>query len=139
MRQACTQISFRTEGSGLYEVSRELEAWVMDQGMDQGLLTIYMRHTSASLIIQENADTDVLHDLKTFFSRLVPEALQLYRHSSEGPDDMPAHIKSALTQTSLSIPLMGGRLALGTWQGIYIFEHRAHAHQRTLALHLMGE
>lgn len=139
MRQACTQISFRTEGSGLYEVSRELEAWVMDQGMDQGLLTLYMRHTSASLIIQENADSDVLHDLKTFFSRLVPEAMQLYRHSSEGPDDMPAHIKSALTQTSLSIPLMGGRLALGTWQGIYIFEHRAHPHQRTLALHLMGE
>lgn len=139
MRQASTQLSFRTEGSGLYEVSREIEAWVMDQGMDQGLLTLYMRHTSASLIIQENADSDVLHDLKTFFSRLVPEALQLYRHSSEGPDDMPAHIKSALTQTSLSIPLMGGRLALGTWQGIYIFEHRAHPHQRTLALHLMGE
>jgi len=139
MRQASTQLSFRTQGAGLYDVSRDVSAWAEEQGMEEGLLTLFMRHTSASLTIQENADPDVMYDLKAFFKRLVPEDNRLYRHNAEGLDDMPAHIKAALTQTQLSIPLCHGQLALGTWQGIYIFEHRTQAHQRSLALHLMGE
>jgi secondary thiamine-phosphate synthase enzyme len=102
-------------------------------------LTVFVRHTSASLLIQENADPDVQRDLESFFHRLVPEDNDLYRHTAEGPDDMPAHIKGALTQTQLSIPVSDGRLALGTWQGIYLFEHRRAPHRRELALHLIGE
>jgi secondary thiamine-phosphate synthase enzyme len=104
-----------------------------------GLLTIFVQHTSASLTIQENADPDVVHDLNTFFDRLVPEDSRLYRHTVEGPDDMPAHIRAALTLTQLSIPVEGGRMALGTWQGVYLFEHRAAPHRRSVLLHLIGE
>jgi secondary thiamine-phosphate synthase enzyme len=123
----------------LYEVTREVAAWIAETGITDGLLTVFCRHTSASLTIQENADADVQSDLEDFFKKLVPEDPRLYRHTIEGPDDMPAHIKSALTDVQLSIPVTGGRMALGTWQGIYLFEHRAHAHERKLALHLIGE
>lgn len=139
MRQAHTTITVRTRGQGFYDVTGEIAAWVKDQGIASGLVTVFCRHTSASLVIQENADPDVLGDLETFFKRLVKEEPALYRHTTEGPDDMPAHIRSALTQTQLAIPVMGGRLALGTWQAIYLFEHRTQAHARELALHLIGE
>ena len=112
--------------------------WVKRQGMQTGLLTVFCRHTSASLLIQENADPTVRVDLKAFFDRIAPEDGP-YEHDSEGPDDMPAHLKTALTQVQLSIPLMNGGLVLGTWQGIYLFEHRAHAHRREIVLHLLGE
>jgi len=112
---------------------------VAGQGVETGLLTVFCRHTSASLTIQENADPDVLEDLQTFFTRLVREDPSLYRHTDEGPDDMPAHIRSALTDVQLSIPVFGGRLALGTWQAIYLFEHRTQPHTRGLVLHLLGE
>lgn len=139
LRQSSTELTFDTDGSGLYDVTADIASWVRMQGMTQGLLTIFIRHTSASLTIQENADPDVLYDLKNFFEQLVVEDNRLYRHTAEGPDDMPAHIKSALTQTQLTIPLEAGELVLGTWQGIYIFEHRKHRQQRRLALHLLGE
>lgn len=112
--------------------------WCRQQGMEQGLLTLFIRHTSASLTIQENADSDVCRDLQDFFARLAPEDGP-YRHTTEGPDDMPAHIKAALTQSQLSIPLTEGRLGLGTWQGIYVFEHRRHRQRRQIVLHLLGE
>ena len=123
----------------MHEVTREVAAWLAEQSVRDGLLTVFVRHTSASLLIQENADPDVQRDLESFFGRLVPEDSRLYRHTAEGPDDMPAHIKGALTQTQLSIPVSDGRLALGTWQGIYLFEHRHAPHRRELALHLIGE
>jgi secondary thiamine-phosphate synthase enzyme len=129
----------RTRGAGLYDVTRELRAWVESQGIGTGLLTVFIRHTSASLVVQENADPDVLHDLDAFLRRIVVEDDRLYRHTAEGPDDMPAHIRAALTATQLSIPVIDGRLALGTWQAVYVFEHRAAAHARELALHLVGE
>jgi secondary thiamine-phosphate synthase enzyme len=128
-----------TRGKGLYDISREIEVWVSRQGLQTGLLTVFIGHTSASLAIQENADPDVLRDLNDFFNRLAPEDDAVYSHAAEGSDDMPAHIRAALTQTQLSIPLVAGRLALGTWQGIYIFEHRARPHERTVVLHLLGE
>jgi secondary thiamine-phosphate synthase enzyme len=114
-------------------------AWV--QGMDfrEGLLTLHVRHTSASLLIQENADPEVGRDLERFFARLVPQGDPIFRHTAEGPDDMPAHVRSALTSTSLSIPVLRGQPALGTWQGIYLYEHRDHPHTRRIAIHLMGE
>ena len=121
------------------EVTRPIESWVGTEGFTTGLLTIWCRHTSASLLVQENADPDVRADLESFFSCLAPEAPDRYRHSAEGPDDMPAHIRAALTVTQLSIPLAEGRLVLGTWQGIYLFEHRKAPHRRELALHLIGE
>ena len=139
MRQAQHRLGVRTGGQGLYEVTGELAGWLSQQDIADGLLTVFCRHTSASLTIQENADPDVQRDIEAFFSKLVPEDSRLYRHTIEGPDDMPAHIKSALTATQLSIPVCGGRMALGTWQGIYLFEHRARPHDRTLALHLIGE
>lgn len=139
MKQFSDDITFQTSGSSLLDVTDPIRRWIMDQDFKAGLLTIFIRHTSASLTIQENADPDVLHDLNVFFRKLVPEESHLYRHRTEGPDDMPAHIKSALTQTQLSIPVSAGQMMLGTWQGIYIFEHRAHAHKRTLSLHLIGE
>lgn len=139
MKQFSHNITFQTTGSSLLDVTGPVRMWVRDQGITEGLLTIFIRHTSASLTIQENADPDVLFDLNNFFRKLVPEDGRLYRHNAEGPDDMPAHIKSALTQTQLAIPLAGGDMTLGTWQGIYIFEHRAHAHKRTISLHLLGE
>ena len=121
------------------EVTDDVARWIAGQGVGTGLLTVYIRHTSASLVIQENADPDVMRDLKTFFKTLVKEDPSLYRHGTEGPDDMPAHIKSAMTQTSLNIPVTDGRMALGTWQGIYLFEHRTRPHKRQLTLHLMGD
>ena len=139
MQQFSAEIAVRTRGAGLYEVTTELVGWVTDQTVDEGLLTVFIRHTSASLTIQENADPDVLRDLDDFFRLLVPEDDSLYRHTAEGPDDMPAHIRAALTSTQLSIPVRRGRPALGTWQGVYVFEHRAGSFTRSLALHLLGE
>ncbi len=139
MKQAQHRLTISTEGQGLYEVTAPIDAWVAERGVREGLLTVYCPHTSASLLIQENADPDVLEDLHAFFARLVPEDSGLYRHTTEGPDDMPAHIRSALTQSQLSIPVAGGRMALGTWQGIYLFEHRARSHRRNLLLQLIGE
>lgn len=139
MRQAVTTQTVRTRGQGLVEVTDPVTRWVAAQGMATGLLTVFCRHTSASLVIQENADPDVRADLERFFQRLVAEDPALYEHTVEGPDDMPAHIRSALTTAQLSIPLLDGRLALGTWQGIYLFEHRRRPHERQLVLHLLGE
>lgn len=139
MRQLTHQISVPTRGKGLYPVTRSVTAWLAACGIRQGLLTLFIQHTSASLVVQENADPDVQGDLEKFFSRLVPEGDPLYDHVTEGPDDMPAHVRSALTQTSLSIPVVESSMALGTWQGIYVFEHRAGAQRRQVMLHLMGE
>ena len=137
MKQATETFSISTSGPGLYDVSSQVRNWCNQQGFTEGLLTLFIRHTSASLTIQENADPDVCHDLQNFFDRIAPRDGP-YLHDAEGPDDMPAHIKTALTQTQLSIPILNGRLALGTWQGIYVFEHRDH-HQLQLAAHLLGE
>ena len=139
MKQAQDTITVGTRGQGLHEVTAEIADWVSRQDIGTGLLTVFCRHTSASLTIQENADTDVRRDLEAFFKRLVKEDPSLYRHTTEGPDDMPAHIRSALTDVSLTIPVSGGRLGLGTWQGIYLFEHRVRPHERRLILHLAGE
>ena len=139
MRQASTVMELATAGQRLYEITREVTRCVTEQGMDEGLLTLFCRHTSASLLIQENAAPEVKDDLVAFFGRIAPEDPTLYDHDDEGPDDMPAHLKTALTQVSLTIPLVGGRLALGTWQGLYLFEHRRHPHRRQVVLHLMGE
>jgi secondary thiamine-phosphate synthase enzyme len=137
MKQAQHRLSVATNGQGLVEITAPVRDWVAAQHIATGLLTIWCRHTSASLLVQENADPDVRADLEAFFRRLVPEGAG-YRHEDEGPDDMPAHIKAALTQTQLSIPVEGGRLVLGTWQGIYLFEHRTAPHRRELVLHLIG-
>lgn len=139
MRQISHQLTIQTRGKGLYAITRAISSWVAESDIRQGLLTLLIQHTSASLLIQENADPDVQTDLEKFFSRLVPEGDSLYDHTTEGPDDMPAHVRSALTQTSLSIPVVGGNMALGIWQGIYVFEHRAGAQQRNVVLHLIGE
>ncbi|MGF7175330.1 secondary thiamine-phosphate synthase enzyme YjbQ [Azospirillum doebereinerae] len=139
MRQAATTLTVPTRGAGLVEVTGPVRRWVAEQGMETGLLTVFCRHTSASLTIQENADPDVQADLLRFFRRLVAEDPSLYAHTAEGPDDMPAHIRSALTGVSLSIPVLDGAPALGTWQGLYLFEHRARPHRRELALHFLGE
>lgn len=138
MRQEQTQLSLATGGQGLYEITGEVADWLAAQGVNAGLLTLFCRHTSASLTIQENADPAVQADLLAFFKRLVAEDPALYRHSQEGPDDMPAHIRAALTDVSLSVPVSGGALTLGTWQGIYLFEHRASPHRRQIALHYLG-
>jgi len=137
-RQASHRLGVETSGAGLYEITRPVVAWVAEAGMSDGMLTVFCRHTSASLTIQENADPDVQRDLGDFMARLVRSDPSLYRHTAEGPDDMPAHIRSALTDVSLSIPVSGGRPVLGTWQGIYLFEHRARPHRREVHLHLMG-
>lgn len=139
MRQHTHKIQVPTNGKGFYEVTGQIERWFTELDAETGLLTVYIRHTSASLTIQENADPDVVHDLEQFFSRLVKEDPSLYRHTMEGPDDMPAHIRAALTATSLSIPVVSGRPALGTWQGVYLFEHRRHPHWRSILLHYVGE
>lgn len=138
MQQRSNTFTSDTRGPGLYEITREVAQWCNQQGMTEGLLTLFIRHTSASLTIQENADPDVCHDLQNFFSRIAPNNGP-YLHTAEGPDDMPAHIKTALTQTQLSIPLVRGRLTLGTWQGIYVFEHRDRGHRRQVAAHLLGD
>ncbi|MBT5766285.1 MAG: YjbQ family protein [Kordiimonadaceae bacterium] len=139
MKQSSHEITFQTTGASLLYVTGPIQDWIGSQDIKNGLLTIFIKHTSASLTIQENADPDVLYDLNNFFGKLVPENALLYRHNAEGADDMPAHIKSALTQTQLSIPIRNNDLNMGIWQGIYIFEHRAHAHKRTLVLHILGE
>ncbi|MDP1026309.1 secondary thiamine-phosphate synthase enzyme YjbQ [Sphingomonas sp. KR1UV-12] len=137
MRQASTQIVIATSGPGLIEFTDRVNAWVAQQEFHEGLLTIFCRHTSASLLIQENAAPAARRDLERYFSQLAPES-DMYEHDDEGPDDMPAHLRAALTAVSLSIPLASGRLALGTWQGIYLFEHRQAPHRRSIALHLIG-
>ena len=139
MKQFTHQIHVSTRGKGLYDFTREIESWVHGYQTETGLLTIFCQHTSASLVIQENADPDVVADLQDFFTRLVPEDTHLYRHTAEGPDDMTSHIRSALTQTHLSIPIRNGKLALGTWQGVYLFEHRQRQHRRSVILHLLAE
>ena len=139
MKQAQHRLSVQTDGPGLYEVTDEVAAWLSNQEVRTGLLTVFVRHTSASLVIQENADPDVQTDLHSFFERLVVEDPRLYRHSNEGPDDMPAHVKSALTQTQLSIPVQDRRMVLGTWQGIFAFEHKRAPSMRELVLHILGE
>ena len=138
MRQASHTLSVSTAGQGLVPITAPVAAWLAAQGVQTGLLTLFIRHTSASLLIQENADPTVRADLEAFFKWLVPENVG-YRHNSEGPDDMPAHIRSALTQTQLCIPVAEGRMALGTWQGLYVWEHRTAAHRREVALHLLGD
>jgi len=139
MKQCGHSVLVATKGPGFTDVTREMVSFVARSGVKEGVLTLFVRHTSASLVIQENADKDVLADLEDFFSRLVSRDRSLYRHTTEGPDDMPSHIRSALTQTSLSIPIEEGRPVLGTWQGIYLFEHRDAPHEREIALHLIGE
>jgi len=128
-----------TQGKGLYEFTSQAVRWVAACNVTTGLLTVFIQHTSASLTIQENADPDVTLDLNDHFERLAPENNKLYRHTIEGPDDMPAHIRAALTGVQLSIPVLGGRMALGTWQGLYVFEHRAHPHRRSVILHLLAD
>ena len=128
-----------TRGKGLYPVTPEIAHWIASTGIGTGLLTVFCQHTSASLLIQENADPDVVLDLASYFERLAPENHPSYRHTAEGSDDMPAHLRAALTATSLSIPVIGGKMALGVWQGVYLFEHRAAPHRRSIALHLSGE
>src|SRR5437016_3610726 len=139
MHIAQTRLSIDTKPREIKEITTELARWVERQHIARGLLTVYIPHTSASLLIQENASPDVRHDLDAFLRRIVPEDMNLYRHNDEGPDDMPAHIKSALTQTQLTIPVIDGRLQLGVWQGIFLFEHRATPHRRSLVLSLIGE
>jgi len=139
MKQDNTLMTIETPGPGLTDITRPVLSWVNTTSIKNGLLTLFLRHTSASLAIQENADPDVLADLEDFFQRLVSRDPTMYRHTAEGPDDMPAHIRTALTQNHLSIPVTNGRPLLGTWQGLYLFEHRDHGHHRTLALHIMGE
>ncbi len=139
LKQLGTTISVHTKGRGLHEITGEVQGWVAASGFDDGLLTVFVRHTSASLLTQENADPDVRGDLDRFFARLVPDGDALFRHQDEGPDDMPAHVRAALTAVQLSIPLQSRRLVLGTWQGIYLWEHRMRAHRREVALHLLGE
>jgi secondary thiamine-phosphate synthase enzyme len=139
LRQAFQEITIATRGRGLYEFTREVESWIALNGIKRGLLTLHLRHTSASLLIQENADPDVRGDLDRFFARLVPDGDPLFQHTCEGADDMPAHVRTALTTVNLSIPIHGGQLALGTWQGIYLWEHRLAPHSRRVAMHCLGE
>jgi secondary thiamine-phosphate synthase enzyme len=139
MRQASHEFSVSTQGVGAREFTREVISWVASSGISEGLLTLHVRHTSASLVIMENADPVVMDDLERFLDRLVPHGDPLYRHTAEGPDDMPAHVRTALTMTSLSIPVSSGHPALGTWQGIWLLEHRTHPHRRRIAAHLIGE
>ncbi len=139
MKQDFHTLRLATRGPGLYPFTDEAGNFLRRTGLADGLLTCFIRHTSASLLIQENADTDVLADLESFIRRLVSRDENLYRHTTEGPDDMPGHIRAALTQTSLSIPFRANRLALGTWQGLYVFEHRDAPHTREVLLHAMGE
>jgi len=139
VRQLTHRVQVATRGKGLYEITGQIVSWLEGSGVGTGLLTVFVQHTSASLTIQENADPDVIDDLNAFFNRLVSEDGRWYRHTVEGPDDMPAHIRSALTLTQLSIPVERGRLALGTWQGVYLFEHRSVPHRRSVVLHLLGE
>lgn len=139
VQQSTTALDIDTLGRTLVEITRPVADWVDAQRIQTGLLTLFIRHTSASLLIQENADPDVQADLNRFLARLVPDGDPLFRHRDEGPDDMPAHVRAALTAVQLSVPVMNGRLALGTWQGIYVWEHRLRPHRRQVVLHLLGE
>lgn len=139
LRQTSSTLAFDTPGRGLVEITSDILEWVADTDISDGLLTLFLRHTSASLLIQENADPDVRADLDRFFARLVPDGDALFRHRDEGPDDMSAHVRTALTSVQLSIPVSQGRPVLGTWQGIYIWEHRLRPHRREVVLHLLGE
>ena len=139
MRICQTRLTIDTEPREIREITREVEAWVAEQRVSAGLLSVFITHTSASLLIQENASPDVRRDLAAFFRRIAPEDTSLYRHNDEGPDDMPAHIRSAVTQTQLTIPVADGRMQLGTWQGIFLLEHRASSHRRSLVLTLISE
>lgn len=139
MRQVLHQFDVGTRGQGLIEITATIRRWIEAQGMTTGVLTVFCRHTSASLLIQENADPDVRRDLEAYFERLAPEQPGLYVHDTEGVDDMPAHLRTALTQVQLSIPVDAGRMVLGTWQGIYLFEHRRAPSRREIVLHLIGE
>ena len=138
LRQTTTTLAFDTRGRGLIEITRSVADFAAQSGIESGLMTLYVRHTSASLVVQENADPVVREDLDRFFARLVPDGDAIFRHRDEGPDDMPAHVRAALTAVQLSIPLIGGSLALGTWQGIYLWEHRLRPHRREVAVHLIG-
>ena len=138
MRQASGSLDLRSPGQGLHDITRSIMDWTAAQGIETGLLTIFCRHASASLLIQENAAPAARRDLERYFARIAPESAA-YEHDDEGPDDMPAHLRTALTQVQLSIPVVDGRPGLGTWQGIYLFEHRDHPQRRTLLLHLIGE
>jgi secondary thiamine-phosphate synthase enzyme len=139
LRQALHEFTIRTRGRGLYEFTDEVARWISQNTFKNGLVTLHLRHTSASLLIQENADPDVRRDLEAFFARLVPDGDPLYVHTAEGDDDMPAHVRTALTAVNLSIPVSQGQLALGTWQGIYLWEHRRAPHSRKIAAHFVGE
>jgi secondary thiamine-phosphate synthase enzyme len=139
MKQATFNLIVPTRSRGLIDCTASVNGWLDGQSVETGLLTVFCTHTSASLLIQENAAPEVRSDLEAYFERIAPEDPALYDHDDEGPDDMPAHIRSALTQVSISIPVKDGRLALGTWQAIYLFEHRLRPHERTLILHLLGE
>lgn len=139
MRQLHRTLHVETRGKALYDITRPVEETLAESGIRAGLLTIFITHTSASLLIQENADVEVQRDLERFFARLVPEGDPLFRHVDEGPDDMPAHVRAALTQTSLSVPIVDGKLALGVWQGIYVYEHRNAHHTRNVIIHALGE
>jgi secondary thiamine-phosphate synthase enzyme len=139
MRQFTQSIQVKAQGRNLYDITPQVTSWTNQQAISTGLLTLYIQHTSASLLINENYDRDVLVDMQAFFKRLVPDGDTLFIHTVEGPDDMPAHVRSALTQTSLSIPVIDGQLALGQWQGVFLFEHRHIASTRRIILHLIGE
>jgi secondary thiamine-phosphate synthase enzyme len=139
VKQSFGELEVPTRGKGFYDITRDVRKWVGAQGIQSGLLTVFIQHTSASLTIQENADFDVRRDLAEFFERLVPERTPWFRHTTEGSDDMPSHIRSALTSTQVSIPVREGRAALGTWQAIYVFEHRSGPQVRHVLLHLIGE
>jgi secondary thiamine-phosphate synthase enzyme len=139
LRQASHEIQIQTRGRGFYEFTEQVEALVNKEKLQTGLATLHLQHTSASLVIQENADPEVRRDFERFFARLVPDGDPIFEHTAEGDDDMPAHIRTALTAVNLSIPISGGRLTLGTWQGIYLWEHRQAPHRRKIAVHLLGE
>jgi len=139
MRQQHETLSINAQGRRLYDITPQVLQWVQQSGIQTGLLTLYIQHTSASLLINENYDRDVLVDMEAFFNRLVPDGDDLFIHTVEGPDDMPAHVRTALTQTSLSIPVLQGRVALGQWQGIFVFEHRHLAARRRVLMHVMGD
>ncbi len=139
LRQSTHELMVKTRGRGFYELTGEVAAWVRQSGLQVGVVTLHLRHTSASLLIQENADPEVRRDLERFFSRLVTDGDPLFQHTAEGEDDMAAHIRTALTAVNLSVPVEGGQLALGTWQGIYLWEHRHHPHTRRVACHFVGE
>ncbi len=139
LRQSLHELEVQTRGRGFYEITDEVEAFVRKSEMRTGLLTLHLRHTSASLLIQENADPEVRQDFERFFSRLIPDGDALFEHSAEGDDDMPAHIRTALTAVNLSVPITSGRPVLGTWQGIYVWEHRTHGHRRQVVIHILGE